>query len=104
MPGLHPVLKTILLIIAGLVVAFFVLRALLRFLANFSFWARDFLEWLRSWWLALTGGRARETSDGEGPEESEVLAPRRAFAEFANPFSAGWAQSQTPEQLVRYSF
>jgi hypothetical protein len=96
--GLATLLKWIVFAVLALVVAFYVLRAVLKFLANFTTWARDLLAALQK----LFSGWGQSVA----PAEEEVPAERprpRPFASYANPF-AGGAGSQSPEELVRYSF
>ena len=103
--ALAPILKWIVFVVFALVVAFLVLRGVLRFLANFTNWARDLLKALRSWWEGLFGwlGR-REERDGEAAEEIVQAPPPRPFASYRNPFRDGSADRLGPEKLVRYAF
>jgi hypothetical protein len=52
----------------------------------------------------LFGGKpgAKEAAPGEAAAEPKA-APR-PFADFADPFAAGWAERWSPDELVRYSF
>lgn len=103
MPRLHPAIKTIVLVLGALVAGFFVLRALLRFLAHFTFWARDLLAALQSWWQGLTAWwQPRQATEEEtGPAYVPV---RRTLSDYPNPFLTGWADGRPVEELVRYSF
>jgi hypothetical protein len=99
------ILKWIVFIVLGLVVLFYLLRSGLRFLANFTDWARRLLEALRAWWAALFGGGAARERGGEGVEEAEEDTPYvRPFASYADPFESGMAGGVSPNQVVRYSF
>jgi hypothetical protein len=106
-PDLRPlanVLKWIVGAIAAVVVLFILIRALLRFLANFTTWARKLLASFRAAWdklLAwLRGGSSAAEPDSP---ESEEPAPR-PFADFVDPFLSGAADRMTNERLVRYCF
>jgi len=65
---------------------------------------KDFLEAWRAFWASLFGGK-------QGPKEAageeaagEVKPAPRPFADYADPFAAGWAERWSPDELVRYSF
>src|SRR5205807_4487733 len=101
---LGTLLKWIVFGAVALVVAFFLLRSGLRFLANFTNWARRLLDALQAWWQGLFGQRG-----GPGGAEADTLnadGVYRAvpFSAFHNPFLDGSADRQSPNQLVRYSF
>jgi hypothetical protein len=96
---LGKILKWIVFALVALVVAFFVLRAGLKFLANFTDWARRLLAALQGlfggWWPAAAPVK----------EEPSAERPRpRPFASYRNPFAGGADSSRSPENLVRYSF
>jgi Domain of unknown function (DUF4129) len=105
--GVAQVLKWVVLGILALVVAFFVLRAILQFCANFSTWARNLLDSFRRFWESLLNLFAWVKKE-PGPEaETEMVdetAPLRPFASFSNPFLDGRADRLSLQQLVRYSF
>ncbi|TMQ31827.1 MAG: DUF4129 domain-containing protein [Planctomycetota bacterium] len=100
---LGTVLKWIVFTVVAVIVLFFVLRSGLRFLANFTDWARRLLAMLSAWWAGLFGGKG-----GAEMESAAATAERKArprpFASFHNPFLDGSAQQQSPEEVVRYSF
>ncbi len=98
------VLKWIVFGLVALVVAFWVVRAGLRFLANFTDWARRLLEGLRAWWQGLFNWGRGETTTEAGAVEHAAGPPPRPFASYRNPFLEGTAERQSPEELVRYSF
>jgi hypothetical protein len=102
--ALGRLLRWIIFAIAALVVAFIVLRAILKFLANFTGWARGLLDALQGLWEALFAwlGPAAAPSESEEP----ALLERRQvpFAAFRDPFMDGSSARQSPEELVRYSF
>lgn len=104
MPRLHPAIKKALLILAVLVVGFFAVRALLRFLANFSLWAQSLLAALESWWLGLAGLWQRHERAVEDDPALSSHRRRLPFASYGNPFTSGWPHGRTAEELVRYSF
>jgi hypothetical protein len=99
------ILKWILFAIIALVVGFFVLRAGLRFMANFTTWAQRLLEMFRSWWEALFGGGKSEGARSEAAGETEDRKPLlRPYSSFHNPFVDGRAEGMSPDELARYSF
>jgi hypothetical protein len=65
---------------------------------------RDFLEFLRTFWENLFGAKRGPMKAGPGETASEAKAAPRPFAEFADPFAAGWAERWPPDELVRYTF
>ncbi|MBI1914196.1 MAG: DUF4129 domain-containing protein [Planctomycetes bacterium] len=107
MRGLAPVLKWIVFGLMAAVVLFFVLRAFLQFVANFSTFARNLLDSFRRFWEALLAlfGRKKEKAEAVGnaePEEAPV--PPRPFSSFSNPFHDGRAGRLALPELVRYTF
>jgi hypothetical protein len=97
------ILKWIVLIVFGLVIAFLLLRALLRFLANFTGWASQLLDSLRAFWESLWGRRKVQGEEAAG-EGGERPFPPVPFSSFADPFQGGRAERMSPAELVRYSF
>jgi hypothetical protein len=100
--NLGPILKWICFAVLLALVGFYILRAGLSFLANFTKWARDLLNAFRRLWEWLFGARG-------GEEEVEWQSveggkPPRPFAAFSNPFHDGSAARRTPAELVRYTF
>jgi hypothetical protein len=65
---------------------------------------RDFLDALRAFWASLFGPKGGPKQAGSEEAASEVKAVPRPFAEYADPFAAGWAERWPPDELVRYSF
>ncbi len=101
--SLGRLLKWLVFAIAALIAAFIVLRAVLKFLANFTGWARGLLNALQGLWQGLFGWLQPATSDE--PEEEAMVERRRVpFAAFRDPFADGSGGRQAPEDLVRYSF
>ncbi len=93
--------KWIVGILVALVVLFLLFRSGLRWLANFTDWARRLLETLRAWWEGLWGGGGAAAAQ----EEKAAERPKpRPFASFRDPFLTGQADVLTEEALVRYSF
>jgi hypothetical protein len=86
------------LIIALLViiVVFFVGGGLLRFLANFTFWAQKLLALFENFQITLEKDKANEPT--------EKSATPRPFASFTDPYESGRVRSMAPADLVRYSF
>ena len=98
------VLKWIVFVVVGLVVGFVVLRALLKFLANFTGWAKRLLASLEGLWRALFGWwlpSARPKQSKTEPERELVIRP---FSSYRNPFWDGADNQGSPEELVQYSF
>src|SRR5262249_38409601 len=88
----------------ALVALIFILRGGLRWLAGFSQWARDLLDFFRRLWESLFGGGAAQA--GEATEEAggaSAPAPR-PFASFRDPFADGSAAGMPPEEVIRYTF
>jgi hypothetical protein len=97
-----PALKWVIGILLALVILFALLRAGLRFLANFTGWARRLLGALQTFWEGLWSRRPRPQS--AAPEESAAPARPRPFTSFRDPFQAGTAEGMSEDELVRYSF
>jgi len=91
-----PILKWVVFGILALVVGFFVIRAGLKFLANFTSWAKNLLDF-----FARLFGRREGKSRGEKEEVAEArMVP---FSAFSNPFEDGRAANMTPRELVNYT-
>jgi hypothetical protein len=97
-------LKWIVFALAALAVVFFGIRALLRFLANFTGWAKGLLNAWQNLWQSLFGWLSPSAGAGEPALDRESRPVPRPFALFRNPFSDGTANRYSPEELVRYSF
>jgi hypothetical protein len=98
---LAAILKWIVLAAFVLVTGFFLLRALLLFLANFTGWARSLLEFFRHWWQRLAGSRGAPAS---GLEPVAAPTPPPPFRTFGDPFLTGQAGRMSAAELVRYTF
>jgi hypothetical protein len=102
--GLATFLKWLVFIVLALVVLFFIFRSGLKFLANFTNWARQLLAALQAWWAGLFGkGAEKVQADLEAEMQARAKRPR-PFAAFRNPFHDGSAEQLAPEEVVRYSF
>lgn len=77
---------------------------LLKFLANFSTWARSLLEALRGLWQSLFGRGSDAGSESAQPGEAEERPVLRPFSSYRNPFLNGATGFSSVEELVRYSF
>jgi hypothetical protein len=109
-PALEPLaemlgraLKWIVFIIGALIVLFILARSGLKFLANFTEWARRLLDAIRNWWLQIWG-TASAASNSREDDPLPTARPVRQFASYHNPFVTGAADGQSPEELARYSF
>ncbi|HLW68607.1 MAG TPA: DUF4129 domain-containing protein [Gemmataceae bacterium] len=99
------VLKWILFAVLALIVAFYIFRHGLKFLANFTQWAKQLLDFINNFWSRLFGAGTAKEARAEMEEEPEESIPRpRPFADFSNPFDTGTASGQSPAELVEYSF
>lgn len=103
---LQPIFKFIIIGLVVLMGAFFVLRALLSFLANFTGWARGLLDALYAWWQGLLalGSRSRGPADDGIRSDEESKPVSLPFASFFNPYRDGTSRSASLEKLVRHSF
>jgi hypothetical protein len=101
---LATLLKWIVFGILVLVVGFYLLRSGLRFLANFSDWAKRLLESIRAWWESLFGGRKEEAAGVADSDPEKMILKPRPFSTFHDPFLTGSAERMSPNQVVRYSF
>ncbi|MCC6418357.1 MAG: DUF4129 domain-containing protein [Gemmataceae bacterium] len=99
-PDLVAALKWIVGIVVARVVLFYVLRSGLRWLANFTEWARRLLDALRTFWEGLWGGG----SAGSTAEAEAARQPPKPFTLFRDPFLNGAADTMAPAELVQYSF
>jgi hypothetical protein len=102
--GLMKLLKWLVFTILALVVAFVVLRAVVKFLANFTGWAKGLLAALEKLWQGLFGWWGAKPEEDVAVEEPAPVRRPRPFASFHNPFTDGTSGRRSPEELVRYSF
>lgn len=95
------VLKWIVWIVLAILVIVGVVIFFLKYLAPFTLWARNLLDWLRG----LFQGRKREEEDGSTSDDPQASGPERVpFSAFSNPFRDGRAREMSPEELLAYSF
>jgi uncharacterized membrane protein YgcG len=97
------ILKWIVGILVALVLLFFLGRALLRFLANFTTWSARLLKSLQKFWERLAS-LWRSPPPEALLNEPRALAPPPPFAAFPDPFLTGQAETLTPAQLATYAF
>jgi hypothetical protein len=102
--GLMKLLKWLVFAILALVLAFVVVRAVLKFMANFTGWAKRLLAALEKLWQGLFGWWGQKAAEEVEEEEAAPLRRPRPFASFSNPFADGSAGQRSPDELVRYSF
>jgi hypothetical protein len=96
-------LKWIIIAAIVLIIVFLVGRAVLRYLANFTDWARRLLEGFRGFWHRLLNWWRGPLPEAK-LDEPEAAEPPRPFATFIDPFATGEAERMSPAELVRYSF
>ena len=83
-------------VIVGLVYFF------LKFLAPFTAWAKNLLDWLKS--LFAKKNRKAKSEDGEEIAAEKAIERPPPFSEFPNPFADGSAKKKSLISLVEYSF
>jgi Domain of unknown function (DUF4129) len=102
---LTTLLKWLAFIAVGLIVAAALLTGGLRYLANFTQWARELLEWLRNLWARLFGGTVEEK---KSKKQQEAAAKEeyedRPFSWFRNPWTDGTAEQRRLQELIRFTF
>jgi len=96
------VLKWLVFAVLAIAVIVFLLRGGLRYLANFSQWARDLLAAIRAFFDRLFGRKTEKERIADEPTEPAVPRPR-PFSAFSNPFDSDGAR-RPPAELIRYSF
>src|SRR5262249_4410120 len=98
--------------VVALIVLAALLRGGLRYLANFTKWARDLLDFLRNFWARLFGGAVAEEKVKKqgGAAAVRVVGGRvgeeeaRPFAWYRNPWTDGTAGQRTLRELIRFTF
>jgi hypothetical protein len=99
------VLKWIVFAVLILAVLFLLLREGLKFLANFTDWAKNLLNALQNLWANLFNRRGKEATGEQGDNEPEErAAPMRSFASYGNPFLDGHGDRLPIKEVVRYTF
>lgn len=94
------IVKWILFGLLALVLVFFLFRAALKYLANFTDWAGRLLAWLQSLFGGWTVRRAE--AEAQIDEEAAAVVTQRPFSSYRNPFLS--SKRQSPEELLKYSF
>jgi hypothetical protein len=102
--GVGTLLKWIVFGIVALVVGFVLLRAVLKFLANFTDWAKRLLAALQGLWQTLFGWWLPAAKPAKSKAEREEQVVLRPFRSYRNPFWDGANSHSSPEELVQYSF
>ena len=99
------VLKWIVFAVIAVVVVFYLLTKGLKFLANFTDWAKNLLNALQNLWASLFASRTKEATDEIGDDEqAEGSEPMRSFASYGNPFRDGRGDRWPIKEVVRYTF
>jgi hypothetical protein len=96
-------LKWVVLAVFVVLVLFFLVRALLSFLANFTDWAQNLLSFFRAFWEGLWRRREEGAGSGDGAGQGAVVRPV-PFSFFPDPFLTGRAEGMSDRELLRYSF
>ncbi len=96
-------LKWIVWIVIAIAVIVGIAIFFLKYLAPFTEWARNLLDWLRGLFAKKTKeGGVRSDEDQAEAEEKAYRPP--PFSDFENPFDSGRAKRMTLPQLIEYSF
>jgi hypothetical protein len=98
-------LKWIAFAVVALIVVFALARGGLRYLANFTKWVRDLLDFFANFWARLFGGVVEEEKPASASGAAFGMQEEaRAFAWYRNPWSDGTAGNRTLQDLMRYTF
>src|SRR5262249_43732233 len=96
-------LKWVVWVIVAVLVVVGVVIFVLKFLAPFTNWARNLLDWLRG--LFARKPKQRTGAAGAaGRAEEEAVSRPPPFSSFGNPFRDGSARRMSLEELVEYTF
>ncbi|MCE9530711.1 MAG: DUF4129 domain-containing protein [Planctomycetes bacterium] len=95
------VVKWIVFVLVGIVIAALLFWRALKYLANFMPGVHRWLEAIAAWW---TRRRSRKRSGQRDQTEESRSPTREPFARFANPFDDGTAAERTEPELIAYSF
>ncbi len=99
------ILKWIVFVLLILAVIVFLMREGLKFLAQFTDWARNLLNALRNLWAGLfRGGTSRDHQGAEDETAPSRSRPVRPFSSYDNPFRDGSAGRRPIKEVVRYTF
>ncbi len=93
--------KWVVWIVVAVAVVVGVLVFFLKYLAPFTNWAKNLLDWLRGLFDRKDKSRAR-SDDGDDAPVSAVKRPA-PFAAYTNPFARGGV-SRKPAEVVEYTF
>lgn len=74
----------------------------LKYLSNFTGWAKGLLDWFRGLFGRKPSPK-KQTVEEEQAAEKELLRPP-PFHEFSNPFRDGTARKRTARELAEYTF
>jgi len=96
--GLLSAVKMLVYAIVILAGIYFLIRYWARVMA---FLAAAWRE-LQALWRSLFGGRAADSATSQVTESNAIRA--RPFSAFADPFASGFAQRNSPNAVVQYSF
>lgn len=98
--GISNVVRIVIYVLLALAGLWF----LLKFLANFTYWAKWLVDWARNLWENLFGGWGARTEAEEMTDDPEGAAQPALwpFAAYHNPFHTG--AQLAAEELVRYTF
>jgi hypothetical protein len=103
MPRIPPALTNVVRGVLYVMLALAGIWFLIKFLANFTHWAKWLVDLLRNLWQNLFGGLSGGTETEAAADEAEPALPApRPFGSYRNPFLAG--QPRPPEEIVRYCF
>ena len=102
--GVAVVLKWIVFALLILAVIFFLLREGLKFLANFTDWAKNLLNALSGLWANLFKSRAREANEEEEAGTAKRGEPVKPFASYGNPFLDGRTERRPVKEIVKFTF
>ncbi len=95
-------LKWVVWVVLAVVVIGGLLYFGIKYLANFTGWAKGLLDWLRGLFGRKPKAK-REAVDDDEPVEEAVERPP-PFAAFSNPFTDGTARQRTARELAEYTF
>lgn len=98
--SLSGAVKWIVWILMAIAVVTGVLFFFLKFLAPFTAWARNLLDWLKSW-LGPRADASMIEEDANKPETAKRWPP---FDSFDNPFHDGSASERSLPDLIRYTY
>ncbi|MEX2171588.1 MAG: DUF4129 domain-containing protein [Pirellulales bacterium] len=95
--GLSGIVKLVLYVLGGLLIAYFAWKHRHALLQGF----RDLIQQLRELFARLFGGQPTSAAVAE---DTPAAPPRKRFTDFRDPFASGMHKRLPPEELVRYTF